>query len=1403
MCGDRAGYSRLIRRHRMARHEKEVIRELTHLIHTKGNSILSGTCKLSLTSVSLSILNERFKQLPEYDGSSNSQNTARTGMADSMEDIKYLFDFLQKITSLKVIHGSSTIQGQVRLHQFKNLQCLEVKKVPVHLLEGLHHLRATLRTLITSRCLQNLQDLFESCGGDMSSAQSWPLLKTVCLSSNNLEVLDGSLRLVPSLQVLDLSFNQMTATDEYLEYPTELLHVNLAFNRLEAIPTFALRVQHQLQTLILRNNNLDNINGIEVLGELHELDISHNCFSDHDKLHLLCYLHKLKNLNLSGNPLCYHTHHRRLAVQFLSPIAAQEILVDGKPVSSVEALYIPKNPVHYRKGSLVPSAFADIHSRVNRQLRSSARNSPNIQEESEGETSTSVSSRGKKSKKKARRAVISDFESSTDYSSRETSRATTPRSPYSEPQSDASSIKNGSDGALTREEIATTRKQLGPGWLVSLTARQDHYQEQKQENSFEGPVQNGKTHDDYFLNDDMTTPTLPQTDEDDGIVVILPNEGVHAVPEKNDVDAVPSGLRMQRSTSSGMAWDDGGEEAEEEPTEGEPFIINLNDEENTQIIVILGDRFLWEKGITGDVLEKLDLKLLLTIEKCETNGSDFAVKLTFEYLRRDRQGRLYLLENEEQQALFCQHLDGHLEAKQEANKHKDMLHCLKCEAQFHKSLSIMGTDEFEFHEDGKVKDSGYKCPQCQSTMVVELDAKQVAQSRGVGMETPVGSLKSLDAKLPLAASSNHTSPVKIGQDITDDSRDTDSFKSCAGTYSSFKSVGDTTPSLPSPKTDTDTDTSTPKYVTADSSLDGRSPNFSNSLQEAAGRVVNSVQYVNKSDSKQTLPRNKAVPTSLTLTKSDSEIGSSPRQIGPGHGSSYCRNRIDSEESDITVISNPSQSSIAVLTNPSQNLDINGTLTEPYNSGIQKAMTMSPVSGRSLSMDAGADLMKNFGDERKADKSGDEIDGDVRTPHGSLTTRAVSSMIDSVYEFSKRSTPDAVSNRSGQASDNVSRTSGDENTYGAALPSGFPRDYMSINSNHNPASLDGSSFTSYIAGDSTDSSLTKQVAAGTIVYNYEDYSQIDHRLKLWLTMNLFEDNEECHALLRCGVVQYAISDEYPALLVTTDKTIYIIKIIGPEKDDPANWLKCTEQQPITELQYVDIGYNYQCFRLEFSTDFSSYTCVVRDEKRCKLFIATFTGVIQSGSLSTHSKLEGITKNFAETLENLREEVFLVSEPEDSFLEDDLEVRQFVAGYLHEDETKAEKSKTDSAEPSSKPVTIVTTKALICLANQNYQWPLPRLQGPLSEDVKKTEFSLIDKKHVNEIAQVNMYLDNPNLLTIEFFEDDSDTAELCCWEVTMETKESLDCLVESIKEPWEEAFSVPLTIVQLTCTMSPES
>ena len=60
------------------------------------------------------------------------------------------------------------------------------------------------------------------------------------------------------------------------------------------------------------------------------------------------------------------------------------------------------------------------------------------------------------------------------------------------------------------------------------------------------------------------------------------------------------------------------------------------------------------------------------------------------------------------------------------------------------------------------------------------------------------------------------------------------------------------------------------------------------------------------------------------------------------------------------------------------------------------------------------------------------------------------------------------------------------------------------------------------------------------------------------------------------------------------------------DSASDWLKCYEDQPITELQFVDAGLGYQSLRLEFGTDCSSYTLLIMDEGKCKRFLTLLTG-----------------------------------------------------------------------------------------------------------------------------------------------------------------------------------------------------
>lgn len=49
------------------------------------------------------------------------------------------------------------MQGPILISRFKSLQVLELKKIPTHMLEGLHKLRGQLRVVTVSRCLHTLQ----------------------------------------------------------------------------------------------------------------------------------------------------------------------------------------------------------------------------------------------------------------------------------------------------------------------------------------------------------------------------------------------------------------------------------------------------------------------------------------------------------------------------------------------------------------------------------------------------------------------------------------------------------------------------------------------------------------------------------------------------------------------------------------------------------------------------------------------------------------------------------------------------------------------------------------------------------------------------------------------------------------------------------------------------------------------------------------------------------------------------------------------------------------------------------------------------------------------------------------------------------------------------------------------
>uniref|UniRef100_A0A8C8LWU6 Serine/threonine-protein kinase 11-interacting protein n=1 Tax=Oncorhynchus tshawytscha TaxID=74940 RepID=A0A8C8LWU6_ONCTS len=323
-----------------------LVNSLATLLRNHGASVLDGSSTLTLQADSLQHLGRLFEQYLLSRTHQHGFLALPSHPADttSLLQLQFLFDVLQKTVSLKLINPpGSRLQSVVKIFPFKSLKSLELKRIPPHCLEDLRGVYSQLEVFTCSKSLSSLEELLSLCGGDLSSALPWLELHTLNFSYNAIVCLDESLSLLNVLKSLDLSHNKIQECADFLKPLSELEHLNLGFNNLQRAPTLGLSSRAKLLTLILRNNELETINGVEQLSSLQHLDLAYNLLLDHSQLAPLSMLHSLNMLNLKGNPLFFQKTHRTRTVRHLSPKAAYlRLRLDSSPLSSSELSVLPK-----------------------------------------------------------------------------------------------------------------------------------------------------------------------------------------------------------------------------------------------------------------------------------------------------------------------------------------------------------------------------------------------------------------------------------------------------------------------------------------------------------------------------------------------------------------------------------------------------------------------------------------------------------------------------------------------------------------------------------------------------------------------------------------------------------------------------------------------------------------------------------------------------------------------------------------------------------------------------------------------------------------------------------------------------------------------------------------------------
>ncbi|XP_053838447.1 serine/threonine-protein kinase 11-interacting protein isoform X2 [Vidua macroura] len=333
-----------------------LVRGLARLLQDAGDLVLDGSSTLTLLTSTLQHLTQVFEQHLGFRNQNRGFVALPSHPAETAAILQaqFLFDVLQKTHSLKLVHvPNCVLQSAVKIFPFKSLRHLELRSVPPHCLRGLRFVYSQLESLTCCKCISTLEEIISACGGDLSCALPWLELQTVNFSYNSITALDDSLQLLNALRILDLSHNKIQDCEHYLTTLTELEYLNLAYNFLSKVPSLGIFSRSKLVTLILRNNELDSINGVEQLVNLQHLDVAYNLLLEHAQLAPLSTLHYLRKLHLEGNPIWFHQNHRSAALVHVSPRAAfSNFFLDGEPLSSSDLMHLPR---------LVQSVSQSIH----------------------------------------------------------------------------------------------------------------------------------------------------------------------------------------------------------------------------------------------------------------------------------------------------------------------------------------------------------------------------------------------------------------------------------------------------------------------------------------------------------------------------------------------------------------------------------------------------------------------------------------------------------------------------------------------------------------------------------------------------------------------------------------------------------------------------------------------------------------------------------------------------------------------------------------------------------------------------------------------------------------------------------------------------------------------------------
>ncbi|XP_018823550.1 uncharacterized protein LOC108993190 isoform X2 [Juglans regia] len=317
------------------------LEKLVEFVDEQAGPLLDGAMVLKLNPAGLHYVQSRLEALNELEsllaGAPIDYLRAYVSDLGDHRALEQLRRILRLIPSLKVVSAltpPSRDPTPLSLRPFGRLRVLELRgcDLSTSAARGLLELRHTLEKIICHNSTDALRHVFASRIAEIKGSPQWNRLSFVSCACNGLILMDESLQLLPAVETLDLSRNKFAKVDN-LRKCAKLKHLDLGFNHLRSI-TYFNEVSCRIVKLVLRNNALATLHGIENLKSLEGLDVSYNVISNFSELEFLGCLPSLRSLWLEGNPLCCARWYRAQVFSFFNHL--DKLKLDDKHISTRE-----------------------------------------------------------------------------------------------------------------------------------------------------------------------------------------------------------------------------------------------------------------------------------------------------------------------------------------------------------------------------------------------------------------------------------------------------------------------------------------------------------------------------------------------------------------------------------------------------------------------------------------------------------------------------------------------------------------------------------------------------------------------------------------------------------------------------------------------------------------------------------------------------------------------------------------------------------------------------------------------------------------------------------------------------------------------------------------------------------